>query len=364
MDTSSSNDENPWESAAAANNNATRTNGGNDNDDGNPSWTQRAFSLDHEQSERRHLQSSPTRRAQAHAHYDAPPSSFLFKLLCILHLLDIIIALSCLVYGAFWKNGQAKQQHKEPILLMVWASLVALRAFFGLTNTKCGWSASGYLALILATAYFIISMICLGMKKKSLESFIYVQPWMVKFLGMHENTIWATFLGLSLWECIRWALVNHYLQQEREQEDHQALLAQGTAAPNTSMTSNAQRRPWWWNKNDSNQGTSISEPLLDNSNNPNWTHTGAGDYHMDDGVGEPTLRRSVWWPWSRNLRDDASVDYASLNEDWASRSEEDPLWWTKEDGEQGTTTTTTTTANNNSNNATTPQGAASSKNPV
>jgi hypothetical protein len=33
-----------------------------------------------------------------------------------------------------------------------------------------------------------------------------------------------------------------------------------------------------------------------------------------------------------NVRNDGSVDYASLNEDWASRSEEDPHWWTQGGG--------------------------------
>jgi hypothetical protein len=54
---------------------------------------------------------------------------------------------------------------------------------------------------------------------------------------------------------------------------------------------------------------------------------------MDDGVTSP--RRS-WWPFSSarpsntSARDDGSVDYASLNEDWASRSQDDPLWWIEE----------------------------------
>ena len=32
-----------------------------------------------------------------------------------------------------------------------------------------------------------------------------------------------------------------------------------------------------------------------------------------------------------NLREDASVDFASVQEEWASRTEEDPYWWTREE---------------------------------
>jgi hypothetical protein len=55
---------------------------------------------------------------------------------------------------------------------------------------------------------------------------------------------------------------------------------------------------------------------------------------MDDGVGSP--RRIGWWPFlsgnGPNVRDDGSVDYASLKEDWASRLEENPHWWAQEGG--------------------------------
>jgi hypothetical protein len=67
---------------------------------------------------------------------------------------------------------------------------------------------------------------------------------------------------------------------------------------------------------------------------------------MDDGVTSP--RRS-WWPFSSarpsntSARDDGSVDYVSLNEDWASRSQDDPLWWTKDN----TNNDTNNTNNNN-----------------
>jgi hypothetical protein len=32
-----------------------------------------------------------------------------------------------------------------------------------------------------------------------------------------------------------------------------------------------------------------------------------------------------------DIRDDGSVGFASVQEEWASRSEDDPHWWSKED---------------------------------
>jgi hypothetical protein len=64
---------------------------------------------------------------------------------------------------------------------------------------------------------------------------------------------------------------------------------------------------------------------------------------MDDGVGERESRGFLGGLFGRssssnnNPRDDGSVDYASLNEEWASRSEEDPYWWTREENNQQAT---------------------------
>jgi hypothetical protein len=56
---------------------------------------------------------------------------------------------------------------------------------------------------------------------------------------------------------------------------------------------------------------------------------------MDHGMHGNSPRKSRWWPFSssspNDLEDDGSADdYASINQEWASKSEEDPFWWTQE----------------------------------
>jgi hypothetical protein len=89
----------------------------------------------------------------------------------------------------------------------------------------------------------------------------------------------------------------------------------------------------------------MQESLLGNNGQPGWSSSGNQSYLVDDGVAEHASSRGgflgTWFgrggrsSSNDNPRDDGSVDYASLNEEWASRSEEDPYWWTREENNQG-----------------------------
>ena len=97
------------------------------------------------------------------------------------------------------------------------------------------------------------------------------------------------------------------------------------------MTNNA-------NNHSHSQRESLDTPLIDegHSSHP-WTSAGSRNFSMDHGMNSSPRNKS-WWPFSSRQQEDdnASVDeYASINEDWASKSEEDPFWWTKEQGTGG-----------------------------
>jgi len=149
------------------------------------------------------------------------------------------------------------------------------------------------------------------------------------------QTIASVSLVLMVLEGVRYALL--YREKQR-------LLQEEINDLSRDPASSPSRTPWWWQR--SHPTSTATEPLLSgqqqNQQRPHWTSANINStgYHMDDGNGGS----SGWWPFSSSNanRDDGSVDYASLNEDWASRSEQDPFWWTKDDNDGG--------ADNNNNN--------------
>jgi hypothetical protein len=151
-------------------------------------------------------------------------------------------------------------------------------------------------------------------------------PWF-PFLKDHSHVAPIAMVVLAVLEFIQFFLLRYYYYSEEE-----ALLNQSASYSMSSQT------PWWWAQSPlrrrRHRNENLEEPLLDGQ--PSWTFT-SNDYQMQDGIN--SSGGSSWWPFSRplardNARDDGSVDYASLNEDWASRSETDPYWWTREVGER------------------------------
>jgi len=181
--------------------------------------------------------------------------------------------------------------------------------------------------------------------------------------------LWLIFLVGALMEFpVRYVLYQQYrhrlLQQEEVDVQQTALLSRV----------NARRRPWWWTSANtpsaSNRGnvSDLQQALLDDrraamdddeeevaltttpSRNhhadhsnlnglPDWARDGRSDYPPPP---PPSSFFSTSWffwksspttPFSHNPRDDGSVDFASVQEEWASRSEEDPLWWSRGGGD-------------------------------
>ncbi|GKY90368.1 hypothetical protein MPSEU_000010800 [Mayamaea pseudoterrestris] len=149
------------------------------------------------------------------------------------------------------------------------------------------------------------------------------------WLQSHNDKLPVILLGGALWELlIRFMLQKCILAAPYED---------GNDYTNDSLT--LRRRPWWWDRQQQPRASSNSHmrrPLLHDQGLPDWVANGR------------RLRReqqsSRWFrlPWRGNhvaatndhVRDDGSVDFASVQEEWASRSEDDPHWWTKEQEEE------------------------------
>ena len=254
------------------------------------------------------------------------------RLLLVLHGFDIILGMLVLVYAIISQRQRSKEKKSidlEESLSWVVGCVLVLRALGGFSSTLCGLRLSGSLSLILGVVDFVASMTTLGMTVRgTLKNYLAHHDRLLHLFSKHPHAIWTLILGCALLECIRWALINRMVLG---MSGDGAL--QGSASLNTSLDNSFynNRRPWWWGKHEHRNNNSLTQSLLDNGD-PHWTSV-SQNYHISDGV-DNSNGNSGWWPFNRNHRDDASVDYASLNEDWASRSEEDPLWWTKEEDER------------------------------
>jgi len=145
-----------------------------------------------------------------------------------------------------------------------------------------------------------------------------------------EKYIWFVLLTWSILECARWQLFQSYRRQLIRRDDSETEIT----------TPRRTARPWWWSLTP--RRVSLSDPLLDDDI-PQWVSDGRQAYHQHSGVSPQRRRRRrqqndhggrswlFFWQKADNGRDDGSVDFASVQEEWASRSEEDPLWWTREE---------------------------------
>ena len=251
------------------------------------------------------------------------------RILLVLHGFDMILGLFVLVYAIISEQQRSKKKKSidlEESLSWIVGGMLVLRALGGFSATLCGLRMSGSLSLILGVVDFVASMTALGMTiRGTLRNYLAHHDRLLHLLSKHPHAIWSFILGCAVLEWIRWALINR-IALEISGGGGLQDTPMNSSSPENSFYQN--RRPWWWGRNQ-HHNNSLSESLLHNGD-PHWTSV-SQNYHISDGVDNSS---SGWWPWSRNHRDDASVDYASLNEDWASRSEEDPLWWTKEDDER------------------------------
>lgn len=157
---------------------------------------------------------------------------------------------------------------------------------------------------------------------------------LLTFLGFFPVSLWITSIRHregkllqhqtfpTLFFCLAWFVweVSRYSWIGRFEHSHDHDLSQRTPP---RQRRRRRERPWWWSHS---RDPDMQEGLLENRDD--------NDEHDSSG-------RRPWYAfWKRrshnqdqrdSLRDDGSVDFASVQEEWASRSQADPFWWSRDD---------------------------------
>mmetsp|Transcript_26850 Transcript_26850/g.47355 ORF Transcript_26850/g.47355 Transcript_26850/m.47355 type:complete len:381 (-) Transcript_26850:354-1496(-) len=230
--------------------------------------------------------------------------------------------------------------------VIAWRALLVSCLFPG---KRCSMSLSTHLTLLLSGSYAILALSAWIVANKKRDAL----PWCWSLGGWCSRSpkaLPAILTALALLEILRWVFAQGELSQFDQDHPHSSSRQSPSARrhygdDDSSFTTSRRHRPWWWNRhnysrNHDQDDSGINESLLGNNGQPGWSSSGNQSYLVDDGVGGTQTRGFLGWfgrgrSSSHNPRDDGSVDYESLNEEWASRSEEDPYWWTREENNQG-----------------------------
>lgn len=271
------------------------------------------------------------------------------------HVTDATVGLTMAIYGAVLStstststsSAQQPQQLPKALVgsLVILGALSMLRASAGLYSIykdafgRMGMLLSAYMSVVWSFLLFVLSMVSLGFRNKipsylkDHQKQLHLNDTIVGFFERHIHFVWITLLVLCVLEGLRWiSLVNYRAFMLEEDELALQLLPQSP--------SRRQHKPWWWSKSNRSDDE-MADPLL--GGGPSWATTNNRSYQMDEGLGTNS-NDSMWSALfgkrsstnGGNARDDTSVDFASVQEEWASRSEEDPFWWSREEGERKT----------------------------
>lgn len=274
-------------------------------------------------------------------------------------ILDGIVGISLLLYSILLLKRSHPSTVKTVVALsMTVGILLSLRSAFGLLGLwmpqfrACGNSVSvSYLSPLLAVFLLVLSIICGSIHSKIFHylenhaSTLHLSKGFLAFLDDHSHFLWVSLLVCVGLEAIRWFITRRMVLQQRRQQRNYEVDDDGLGYT-TRTPGRRNSRPWWWSKSKSarRQGLQeqLDEPLLvgGSSEHPHWSSEHRnGAYEIRDGALD-TTQDSIWsrlrgtlgrTPEPDNARDDGSVDFQSVQEEWASRCEEDPLWWSHEE---------------------------------
>lgn len=304
--------DNPWENAVD-----------------NPSWSQANFSMDQKEDVEESAERNPGQDDLAGRIIRCVVNSW--------HFVDVSVGFAILVYGIVL-HKERKESKALIGTLLVLGTVLMLRALLGTYSTykdicqRVGVLVSAYSSSVMSFVLFTASMISLE-KRQDIAAYFRAHqedlhlraPW-ITFIENHVHFIWVTLLVGCVIEAIRSISLVSYRTYLLDQDELSLQLL--------PQSSRRNRKPWWWSRRPAdNHPEELVDPLLD----PRWATANNRSYEMDHGLDSGTIPSM----WSRvfgarnksNVRDDASVDFASVQEDWASRTEEDPLWWTRDEGE-------------------------------
>ena len=238
---------------------------------------------------------------------DEDDSTILGSLLRLGWITDAVLGLVGIGVWAFERVEQCNLSEPYAVLLIIGSALLLLRSASSLLNYR----ATQCLGLYALTPALIVSYA--------------VAAWWLR----HSKEAWVLCLVVGLLELLlRVPLLRYQLSMLDPAEEEQEIVF-GSPARSTP-TRFRRTRPWWWKS--PSQQNELEESLL-SPGIPQWVSES-----NDAGFSplRPAQRRS-WWPFRRsnrtfdNPRDDGSVDFQSVQEEWASRTEEDPYWWSREE---------------------------------
>eukprot|EP00977_Amphora_coffeiformis_P015868 scaffold4761_cov205-Amphora_coffeaeformis.AAC.8 len=270
----------------------------------------------------------------------------------LLQALDLVMQISMCLDGClgifFVVFGLVlHHKHRESIYAIVWvlvlgnfllirAKGVAMGLFLPTDSLwscyRGGLTVAGYLSLGLAVFHGGCAILGLAFRPNVRH---YLQTakldltaTQTKYLVKHYTAIIVILAFLALLEAAKFQIYIIYrrsilvLEEEDERLEEQDLIRRQAASG----------RPWWWSSSAiSRHGRRYIRHHADGG----LTESLLGD---ESEQRSPRRRRGFLflWPLRRRTgvdvsRDDGSVDFASVQEEWASRAEEDPVWWSRED---------------------------------
>jgi len=216
-------------------------------------------------------------------------------------------------------------------LLFAAASVLFLRAATAATALRtdachrCGLQLSVSASALLIIAYSAGAATILARPQTVSQ---YLQHYHFRRYWTRHHLL-QCLAAAALLECIRWQLYRTYRRRLLRRDAYQLLHPETSARLLRNAARRGSRRPWWW------QSTQQQQQQDDpNDNNTVLTQQLLHDRDLDPraiSIASP----SSWWRfrWSADTvqdpRADGSVDFASVQEEWASRTEEDPFWWSR-----------------------------------
>lgn len=222
-------------------------------------------------------------------------------------------------------------------ILWIWASLPSLS-----TICCCGCcfvddngvmpmvtKLSTYLSLLLGLLYGSIALAAWFGPRTWLQWCAGFGPWCPKY--MHTKTVMPVVLSAaSIIELLRWIFMQGQLSSTTHMERTRSpdYYNDDFSAPSPARSQSSRFRPWWIRER-SNANEDLIDPLLSTGNGPpSWT-TPSWRPFGGRGNNSNNQAENDAGPGINGDEEDVESVLDSLGEDWASRAESDPYWWTR-----------------------------------
>ena len=255
----------------------------------------------------------------------------LYAGLQVWHLLDVVLGGCITLYGALI-SAQTSVETIAVVLVLAVGILVLARGLGGAcalwTESTCqrfGLTVSAGTSPILAGIWLVlmgINFIAAGHVQTYIAKHKLLWGPLQKWEASHKGTLTLLLLAAFVLECVRWQLVQRLQRKLESLEATEDARERELADRRTRLPD----RPWWWRRgsNALDHTDPLTDSLLPVSGDPAHSNT--------------TAQHPAWSFFGRrqrnnnHLREDASVSFASVQEEWASRAEEDPYWWSRDEG--------------------------------